>query len=111
MANPVNPKTLTIRHSGLNTDGTAIEGFKGFEVEVNGEAFLTLPATLNPSGVYTADIVDEVTTLPNGVGYKLKARTFCNTGGENIYSDYSADVLFDVNIARVPSAPFGVALS
>lgn len=115
MANPINPKTLTIKYDGKDEDGNAVVGFKGFEVLVNGEAFLSLPATLNTSGVYTADIQDEVRALPNGVNYQLVARTHAvqNIAGKDtdVYSPDSVVVPFDVAMTRKPTRPFAVTLA
>lgn len=115
--NVLNPTKVTINYDGTDTDGNKLSGltFKGFEIEVNKQPFLTLPASLSPNGVYLADIKDKVTALPNSKNNVLRARTFCTRDGssplETVYSDYAeSDVLFDVN-RSVPSAPLVVSLS
>lgn len=119
MSNIINPKTITITHSGKDTDGNPLGGvgltFKGFEVEVDEQLFLSMPVALNAQGSYAADITAKVKALPNDAGYTLRARTVCTIDGaspvQTVYSEYKDAAAFDVNFARIPSAPLVVSLS
>lgn len=117
MANAKNPTKITIQYDGKDADGRdlAVDGltFKGFEVELDQQPFLGMPASLNTDGVYEGDISAKVRALPNGTDYHIRAKTAAADANNTVvYSEYTAaQTLFDVDFVRVPAAPLSVALS
>jgi hypothetical protein len=54
----VNPNRIIWRAPTQNVDGSAIDYNLAYELEVDGEAVVTFPGTLNPNGLYSAEFAD-----------------------------------------------------
>ena len=105
MAGPRNPSTLSWRHDGKNTDGSAFDAtrFGGWELDVNGTGMLSVPLGWETDGEYQAPIAE--LNLPEG-DYSLRLRLVTN---EDIPSAYSAPVAFEIR--KVPNGPLDFSVA
>lgn len=106
MSGPINPGKLFWTHGGKNTDGSDFdpERFHGWELELNGEAALSIPVGWNQGGEYEAPVAS--LELAEG-DYSARLRLVTVT--PEIASDWSGAVSF--RIRKTPEAPrnFSVA--
>ncbi len=103
-----NPTRFRWRHDGRNTDGTPFtaDQFAGFELEVNGQGAVSIPAGYDADGEYEVPFTDLPAISQTG-NYTLRLRVVNRAGSA---SAFSAPVTFAMDF-RVPTAPSALAVS
>lgn len=103
-----NPTILTWRHDGKNVDESAFtaEQYAGFELELNGQAAVSVPVAFSTEGRYSLPLADLAAVQTTG-SYNLRMRTVAKSGAVSAWSE---GVSFSMDF-RVPAAPYGLSVS
>lgn len=102
-----NPTRLRWNHDHLNTDGSAFTAaqFAGYEVEINGEGAVSVPAGYDADGQYELPLANLAAVQETGT-YSMRLRVVNNAGNP---SGWSNPVSFAMDF-RVPTAPTGLSV-
>lgn len=100
-------KTISWHHDGLNEDGSAIapEAFRGWTLEVNGSAAVSVPRGWETDGDYSISTADMSAFAEPGE-YRIRMALVTDGGP----SEWTAPVLFQL-VPSKPKAPFGLAVA
>lgn len=101
-------QVLSWSHDGKNTDGSpfTVDQFAGFQLSINDEPAVSIPAAWNDNGKYSMLIAD-VAALQS-TGTKRVSMAVVNKIGA--VSSPSNEVVFTMDF-RTPSRPFGLSVS
>lgn len=100
-----NPTKLSWTGPTKNTDGSdfTADQYAGFELEINGEGAVTVPAAWSTDSRYEMPLSDLQAVQATG-DYSLRMRTVAKNGN---VSEWSAPAAFSMDF-RVPAAPTGL---
>jgi hypothetical protein len=100
-------KIISWRHDGLNVDGTPIaeEAFRGWTLEVNGAATVSVPRGWWTDGQYSISTAD-MPVFSEAGRYAIQL-ALVTTGGT---SDFTPVVSFEL-LESLPKPPFGLAVA
>lgn len=103
-----NPTRLRWRHDGLNTDGSAFNAaqFRGWELEINGEAAASVPAGWETDGEYEVPLANFAPVQVTGE-YAVRMRL---VNANEVASEWSTPFTFAMDF-RTPSRPFGLTVA
>lgn len=112
MAMIKNPTKLTWQHDGRNTDGSQFgaASFAGWEIEIDGEVGLSIPAGWETDGNYELPL-NLMPQLSEVGSHNVRMRLVANAanGTDTVASEWSNAASYAMS--AVPTAPFGLAVA